>query len=232
MEAGNLDKLVMLLSTDWFFPYWYTVGIGIAKEKRELFQRTCREIVKQIMSEADVYWNTSFAEARVNATYSSLQAALRECEANKFTNNKVEGLLAGQRVSYADEATAWLILTITEQLVTDSLGEATPLSVELRNVVRESWDRVKRPDPSNMNFAQLSASSASDWDNYIRSTTPDLPTRLSDYLFGIVSQDKFDLFWADVNASLSTNERRKLLNWYCKLAESMTGEPLRLPQAI
>jgi hypothetical protein len=55
---------------------------------------------------------------------------------------------------------------------------------------------------------------------------------LADYLSAIASKDKFELFWATINADLATNKRQELLDWYRRVAESMTGEPLRLPQAV
>jgi hypothetical protein len=231
MNAGNLDKLVMLLSTDWFLPYWYTVGITIAKENKEPFQAACREIVKQIMSGAKEYWNISFADERVNETYSMVQTALQKCHANKLTIDRIKALIAGEEISYTDEATGWLVLTITEQFIKDALEEAPPLNISLRRVMKETWDRNRLGLP-DVTLRQAAASSASEWDAYIRSTTPDLVTRIPEYLFGITSKDKFDLFWTDISTRLSATERRELLSWYRKVGESMTGEPLRLPQEV
>jgi hypothetical protein len=42
------DKLLFLLSADWFFNYWPAVGIGIEKEKKLRLQTGCRALVKEI----------------------------------------------------------------------------------------------------------------------------------------------------------------------------------------
>jgi hypothetical protein len=232
MNAGRLDKLVMLFSADWFLPYWFTLGIGMSRERRVPFQEGCREIVKQIMSGAREYWLTNFSDERVDKTHSMLGALLSRCQADEHTIDKITALIAGEEISKADEATGWLVLSITEKLLQDSLEDAPKLDTGIKEAVVKVWGMVNQPHFPEIDFEHLCLSSKSDWDVFIRNTTPDLPTMLADYLSAIASTDKFELFWATINANLATNKRQELLDWYRMVAESMTGEPLRLPQEV
>jgi len=38
MSSYELDKLVMLLSADWFFPYWRLIGIFTEDKKKSLLR--------------------------------------------------------------------------------------------------------------------------------------------------------------------------------------------------
>jgi hypothetical protein len=58
--------------------------------------------------------------------------------------------------------------------------------------------------------------------------TPGLQTYLSDYLALIRIKNTFEILWVRVNGALSENERDKLLSWYNKVSEELTGEPLSL----
>ncbi len=230
MNAGRLDKLVMLLSTDWFLPYWFTLGIRIDREKTVLLQKGCREIVKQIMSGAREYWLTNFSVERVGKTRSMFEALLRKYHADKHTTEKISALIAEEEISKIDEGTSWLILSITERLLQGSFKEDPQLESGLKEAVLKVWAMANLADSHEIDFENLCLSSNSDWDVFIRNTTPDLPTMLPDCLSTIASNDKFELFWASINSNLATNKRQELLNWYRRVGESMTGEPVRLPQ--
>ena len=65
MPSYELDHLVMLLSADWFFPYWDLIGIFTKDKRKSLLREGCREIVRQIMSTATQYYGTNFSVARV-----------------------------------------------------------------------------------------------------------------------------------------------------------------------
>lgn len=232
MKEGNLDKLVMLFSTDWFLPYWFRLKISMKADKQALFQQGCRDIIRQIMSGAKEYWHVSFAEERLKETYCMFEALLQKCEADTLTIDRINALIEGVGIPQMDEATGWLVLTITEQLLGGSLTEGRPLNATVRDAIENMWKMVNRPDFRDVDFARLSLDSRSNWDGYIRSITPDLPTRLSDYVSGLATKNKFELFWGAINAHLSSGERRELLNWYRSAAEALTGEPLRLPQEV
>ena len=78
MNPGPSDDLVMLLSTDWFLPYWFVLGIGAEDERKVCVKEGCRKIVKQIMSGAREYWHVSFSEERISETHFNAEVCLRK----------------------------------------------------------------------------------------------------------------------------------------------------------
>lgn len=228
MKRGSLDSLVMLLSTDWFLPYWFTLGIGMETEKKSLIQTNCREIVKQIMSGATEYWQTNFSDERVDKTNAMFQDVLQKCSVDKAVTDKINGLIRGEKPP-VDEVTGWLVVSITEQLVHKTLGADHRLDPRITDAIVRTWDMTSRMEPVEATeLERLCLSSKSAWDVLIRNTTPDLPTKSADYASAVASKDKFQRFWAAISTNLAPNERSELLKWYRAVGESMTGEPLRL----
>src|SRR5580698_2995681 len=128
MRSYELDKLVMLLSSDWFFPYWDLIGIFTNKKRKSLLSEGCREIVRQIMSTATQYWHTNFSEARVKETRAMLDALIKRCDLEQVNANRIASLISTED-SHVDEGTRWLIVCMTEQLLD---GTATaPLDVAI-----------------------------------------------------------------------------------------------------
>jgi hypothetical protein len=67
-----VDKVVMLLSTDWFLPYWSVVGIE-ATEQKLCVQEGCRQIVHEMVNGATEYYHVNFSDERLRATRQSLR---------------------------------------------------------------------------------------------------------------------------------------------------------------
>ena len=229
MKSGKLDMSIMLWSTDWFLPYWFTLGIGIGRDEKAVFQQGCREITKQIMSGASEYSNTTFSDERIAATRSTLKTLLTKSNASRSTVDKINALIGEGELTRNDEVTGWLVLSITEQFFQNSLANDLQLESEIKEALTKVWNITNQFDHAQIDFEQLCLNSNSDWDIFTRSVTPELPTRLADYLSTIRSEDKFGVLWAAIDANLSNSQRCKLLNWYRSVGKSMTGEPLRLP---
>jgi hypothetical protein len=68
-----VDQVVMLLSTDWFLPYWSLIGIE-ADEERLCVQKGCRQIVHEVMNGATDYYSVNFSYERLRATRRSVHA--------------------------------------------------------------------------------------------------------------------------------------------------------------
>jgi hypothetical protein len=48
MKDAESDRLVMLLSTDWFFEHWAVAGLTVDRQKRECVRDGSREIVETL----------------------------------------------------------------------------------------------------------------------------------------------------------------------------------------
>src|SRR6516225_6613441 len=90
MRKNKLDKVIMLLSTDWFFSEWPIIGIVIDDKKKKVLQHGCREIVRKMVSGATEYWLISFSAKRTQETLSQFELLLK--------TSKVEGA-AFKRIS-------------------------------------------------------------------------------------------------------------------------------------
>ena len=65
-------------------------------------------------------------------------------------------------------------------------------------------------------------SSTSNWDQYLRQVTPDLPTYLSDWASNnLQTPDRFRRFWAELFWVTSNREREVLRVWYEGEAKSV-----------
>ena len=223
MRSYELDKLVMLLSSDWFFPYWDLIGIFTNNKRKSLLSEGCREIVRQIMSTATQYWHTNFSEARVKETRAMLDALIKRCDLEQVNANRIASLISTED-SHVDEGTRWLIVCMTEQLLD---GTATaPLDVAITEGLRRVGD--ERINLDEIDLKECCLNSPSTWDRYLRNATPDLPAMLADYVSAIASNSEFELLWGFINVNLTAKQRHELLSWYRSTGQSLTGEPLRL----
>jgi hypothetical protein len=225
MPSYELDKLVMLLSADWFFPYWDLIGIFTKDKRKSLLREGCREIVRQIMSTATQYWGINFSEARVKESRAMLDALMKRCDLEEVNVNRIIGLISKED-SLIDDGTRWLIVSMTEQLLDGSV--TAPLGIAITAGLRQVRD--ERINLDEIDFTKCCLNSASTWDQYLRNATPDLPAMLAYNLSAIASDSKFEVLWGFINVNLTAKQRYELLSWYRSRGQSLTGEPLRLAQ--
>jgi hypothetical protein len=230
MDRSNLDDLVMLLSTDWFAPYWLKIGLGADQSAKVCLQKELREIVRQIIAGANEYWLVNFSNERLNETRRLLTAALRKCDVSLATFRRISELADGQQSATVDEKTKWLVTSISEQILQGCPG----LDFQPSRAADQALQKVRHivgPDKRlDISFEELCLKSQSQWDIFIRGLTPDLPTKLSDFLASIATVSYFDQLWAAINSELLASEKHELLECYGAIALSLTGEPLQFPQ--
>lgn len=162
----------MLMSTDWFFPYWKLVGIDVPKKGE--FQVGCREIVRGFMKQTTSYYNIDFSEERSKSTrraFRELSASLGFDVGESSSGWKLE--LASGDDRHQLETAAWLFRRVRERLLADG---------DLDKKIREVLQGVNTSRSSIPNFGHLCLESRSKWDAYIRSLTPDLPESLADWV--------------------------------------------------
>ncbi len=230
MRENRIDKLVMLLSTDWFSEYWSTIGLFLMAQKKILVQIGCREIVQQILSGAKEYWSTSFSKERIEKTISMFQSMLEHSDIEKSTRERMNELISGKAESSLDTRTAWLLRSITQMIVTNSLGDRSPrLDPAIREILVNAWAK----QANTIDFQGLCLGSKSQWDEYIRSLTPDLRTYLPDYVSAeIIGQNKFASLWSTIKNNLTPKQRTELLGVYRSAGQSLTGQELSVSASL
>lgn len=232
MKADNaLDKLVMLLSTDWFFECWPLVGIYVDDKRHRWLQRGTRDIANDFMSGATEYWFISFSRERVARTRQLLETLLRAADVSQIVADRIRTLTGETPKSTIDDRTAWLLLSITEMLFEDELpDEYKRLDPAIRRVVVEGWSNQTRV---TMNLEERLCSSNTSWDRYIVSLTPDLPTYLADYAsLHIARKSQFDSMRSFLSMALTSEQQAELMTWYSSVAQSLAGEPVVLPSLL
>ena len=169
------------------------------------------------------YWETNFSTARVKESRTMLDALVKRCDLEEVIANRVAGLISKEE-SLVDEGTRWLLVSMTEQLLEGSI--TAPLDTAITEALRREWNQWQNLD--EIDFKRCCLNSTSNWDQYLRNATPDLPTMLADYVSVIASNSKFEVLWGFINVNLTVQQRHELLRWYRSTGQSLTGEPLRL----
>jgi hypothetical protein len=218
-----MDKIVMLLSTDWFFPHWEIIGANGAYEQRFCLQSACREIVQQIIGGARDYYQASFTPERLQATDAMLIEALRKCRFHEDTISQMHELVTPQESGpCSNESFAWTLSVLTKKLLIGQSGlEAPGLDPFIENAVARAYAKYSQ---SELNFKDLCSNSPSPWDQYIRELTPDLPSSMAEYLSErLLPQIECKKIWADLANELSPEQLDELRTWYRNTAERSMG---------
>src|SRR5712691_4459739 len=210
MDRSELDKLIMLLSTDWFMPHWRVIGIHLAERPKVCVQQGCRDIVRRIMSERAEYYHVEFSAARVDATWSTFDNLLKECEAEREII--VDSLLADKSDTLLDDGTEWLITVLTERLLNDRATNEPELDSEVLALL--GGLRSVLAGRRGIDFSKLCLGSDSEWDKYTRSVTPEIPSMLGHEVSAILTRNDFGAIWNFINSRLTDAQKRKLLDWY------------------
>ena len=222
------DSLIMLLSSNWFSSQWAAIGLSVDRRQEDELREGCRRIVMQIMNAASEYWLTSFSPQRCEVTDSMFRTVLSSVGLEESTLQRINRLVGeSSRVEF-DILTKTTVIELTEKLLAGVSSDDVPeLDMNVRERMIAVWDKWHQQQ--GIDFDEECLSSNSDWDIYLRSLTPDLPTWLSDYVFGVVEeQDKFNLLWDFINTGLTASERNKLLLWYESAARTLMHRALNL----
>jgi hypothetical protein len=210
-----IDYLVLLLSTDWFRPYWSDIAIEVDDSVATSIQKGCREIVKQILSGVDNYVFVSFSEQRRKETHVLLESLLNKLGAEEAFSATLNEWTA----TIHDETTAaWVYARLTRDLFADRIGKREPRPDPLIERVMADAEVSYELDP--VEFREICTKSQSAWDAYIGGLTPDQPTFLADTLAAVLRVHRFRSFWESMIGKLTPHQRQDLIAWYRSRAKS------------
>ena len=213
----------MLLSSDWFFPRWESIGLEISEKLSLQLRSECRDEVRRFVNGADQYWNASFSSDRVNST-------------RKFL---ADGL--GKYASDTSSAPLLLSVDLHTEDPSQGFNESWAIDFLNRNLFDDSEDKFATPPldiaitdklsciiaefgAARVSYSKLARESATNWDRYLRSLTPDLPTYLADFLSTeLMPQLEIFTLWRHIRERLTTAEFLKLLAWYKVAVPAVTG---------
>jgi hypothetical protein len=236
-DAISADYLVMLLSSDWFFEYWPTIGIGVAKAKKTALQNGCRSIMKQILAvnseEAKGNLNVSFDFSRVMRARELFMDLLAKSELDCCATSTIHAALDQKKYS---AKTLETLEDVTRMQLQNMLNGVPPkLEPSIKQTLHKAWKHKQTLTEGwqpidHLDFGQLDLASSSHWDQEMRELTPDIPTCLSDQISlnnKIVSA--LEYIWCLASEDLNTEQKKELIDWYCAITENLTGTVLKLP---
>jgi hypothetical protein len=213
VDRADIDKVAMLLSADWFAPYWLAVGLVVTPEEQSLGQRAARAVVRNLMKGVEVYWSVDFSDRRVSATQSDLLAGLRSSGIDARVIDQISAVMRKQAENDRSVSTSlWLFGALCDQLCAASVDAR--LDRNLVRVVRALWQGSKNNSVGRIELENALRASNTSWDRYLCGLTPDLPTYLSDSAAALfVNRERFQRFWASLYWMVPQRERRALLGW-------------------
>jgi hypothetical protein len=207
-----VDHAAMLLSTDWFAPYWTVIGLE-ADEQKQCLQNGCRDIVRQLVGRARDYYLIDFSDDRIERTRDDLLSLVRHCKLGKAAATRVEELAAHKSGRDQLGKTAWLFRNLHDELVNDQT-----LDQQIRTALTRSHSKLSFA--SELNFEEICLRSSTAWDAYIRNLTPELPASLAH----LVSTDLLAIAeLSDVLKQLTNDQRKHLHARFRVAAKALTG---------
>jgi len=168
-----VDTAAMLLSTDWFLPFWPLIGIEVGSQR--CLQEGCRKIVLRFMDGAANYYLINFSHERTDSTRQSMQALAAQCGLNGTAKESLEKLVAHMPEREQFYKTAWLFCSFIEQISKDPATDDA-----VRFIIKRSRREFSFARECDFNTACLE--SKSPWDVYTRGLTPELPDNLSNVM--------------------------------------------------
>jgi hypothetical protein len=211
--------LVMLLSTDWFLPFWSEIGLNADTTMKAKLQEGCREIVSTVIVKKsadnegrfDYIDHTDESELKAKSV---LRELIERLDAKGAASAMVE---EWNRWDHDDLGSALMLRMLTHELIEGVGGEGNPAPhFAIRAAVMEATVTYDL-DPSQ--FEEISNKSKSSWDEYVQSLL-EVPTALSDYLYPAVQVYRLRMLWNRVSERLTGKQREELLSWYRAMAKS------------
>jgi hypothetical protein len=208
-ELRNLsDYLIILLSTDWFMPYWTEIGINIDEAMKTGIEQGSREIVKQIMNGADDYYRIDLSPRRRLETENEFVALLRRLDAETEVTETLE---EWSNLSHEKLSSLTWYLNPTLILVKGKYMEGKPdLDISIQAVIINTSEKYDW-DPSR--YCDICKGSKSEWDIYTHGLM-DNPEMLGIILWKVLMSHQFRAFWADIRQQLTTTKLEELKSWY------------------
>lgn len=204
----KIDELVLILSTDWFLPYWNEIGIQLSLPKRIAVQQGCREIGFHILGGAEDYFHCDHSSERKRETSFKFRELLQELEVAldfQDTYSKWSSL------SHQELAASFSFAFVTLEVVRGHQKDATTtLDGAVLTAIQEAWIEPERNAEA---YLDLCWKSMTDWDAHARNVMGS-PTALSSTLKSVFRHQRFMAFSARLRSKLTKSQREHLAGWY------------------
>lgn len=212
------DDLIMLLSTDWFLPYWAEIQINMAEDKKIGIQQGCREIVTQILGGAENLSLSDFSEERKRETRSKFLALLRAWNAEKEMSTTYQEWAT---LSHQELNAAWTCAYLNRKLSSGDVPTGIPdLGHQLRAEVLKAWEKYALKSSL---YRDTCLNSSTEWDVQTR-TALGRPGSLASQLQRVLLDHRLREFWEHLRQVLTESQVRELVSWYEAMVKSMSHD--------
>jgi hypothetical protein len=213
-----IEYLVMLLSTDWFLPYWTEIGIDITHDKKVGIQQGCRQIIDEILDGADSFYLASLSEECKQMTESKLFALLRQWEAERevaATCNEWRNLSHRELTAVVECA------MLNDQVPSaDGSGEVPYLDFSIQVEVVKAWEAHSLKASV---FRDICLGSKTTWDLRTQKLLSS-PRTLVNQLWRVLLDHRLRAFWADLQKQLTSQQIQELVSWYRAMVKARAHE--------
>jgi hypothetical protein len=214
MEIVMTDLLILLLSTDWFFPFWSRLGIQIDESTAIVVKNDCRRIIGEITNDLAHYYDSDLSPQRKEGTFIQFTVVL---ERLKVTGAFSSAISEWGNMTQDELTAAWTFTRLTDNLISESAGDGRPdLDPAIVARVKTVHDELAYEEPE---FLDLCLTSRTSWDGRTRNLQPGLPTLLADTLVSFLRERQLRMLWDSLVQQLSGEQRKMLVTWYHNMAK-------------
>jgi hypothetical protein len=230
MIGTAADQVVMLLSADWFSPYWRTMELRVSPDFQSRLQGECRREVDEVVGAEEVYRQVSFAPERLRSTRTMIISALGRyapgSDFNKAVNNLIRYDLEPHDAAFHEASSLQML---NRELTDEGLTRAgqRALDPQIQAKVGDILDEItERP----VKYDRWALDSVSAWDIRLRQLTPERPTLLAGFLSDEIATRLEALkFLRRVRTQLLPDETAALMDWYAAAAPRVVKAPFAMP---
>jgi hypothetical protein len=209
----KIDSLIMLLSSDWFLPFWGEIGIEFDDVSKNAIQEGCRAIVRRFMEDSGSYYEIDLREERWQETNSAFVDLL-----DTFGAAKLVAALDWHGSPPDDLSTGIMLWALTDDsLMSGGKGTTPALNDAIRFQIADlSVSSAVDPDM----FDEISMQSHSSWDRYLAGLFEETPDALATKACFAVKQQRLRALWSRIRKRLSEQQKGDLLSWYRAMAKA------------
>jgi len=217
-ESNMTEYLVLLLSTDWFLPYWTEIGINIAEHKKVGIQQGCRQIVDQIADGDNSTFVRSFSEHLRQEAESKFLTLLRRWEAEAEVSATLK---EWENLSHRELTAVVECAMLNAQIPSaDSSGDVPYLEFAIRAEIVKAWEVHSLKSSV---FRDICLSSKTNWDLRTQKLLSS-PKTLVNQLWRVLLDHRFRAFWADLQNRLTSQQLQELVSWYRAMVKAKAHE--------
>lgn len=197
-----IDLVLMLLSSDWFLPYWNEIGLNVEGDQRDSIQRGCREILDQFIDKDASYIDSDFRPRRLEETTKRLELLLEQTAGLSLSKLDWSG-------DPGDDLSTGIMLQALNDLAKGHLDVF--LGWEIRKLANNTLADI---DCEDSELGSSLVTSDTTWDRTLVSLFPEDPDGLQNLAESIIRKRRLKVLWNRLGETLAKEQKEQLLDWY------------------